>query len=156
MALLRELPERMRSQRIKVGAGQDDVSNTRGNTAARSSVVGGNTAVPIGQRIQCCSHAVQKLLLHMVLTHKRSIDPEAPPEDLNFAAAVRYLGENGVIYSSDEQPCREYQGRRQQGKPRTTPHHADRSQRHSVVHSLSVHQCLRDASTRKVSHTVCW
>jgi hypothetical protein len=98
----------------------------------------------------------RKLLLHMVLTHKRSIDPEAPPEDLNFAAAVRYLGENGVIYSSDEQPCREYQGRRQQGKPRTTPHHADRSQRHSVVHSLSVHQCLRDASTRKVSHTVCW
>jgi hypothetical protein len=97
VALLRELPERMRSQRIKVGAGQDDVSNTRGNTAARSSVVGGNTAVPIGQRIQCCSHAVQKLLLHMVLTHKRSIDPEAPPEDLNFAAAVRYLGENGVI-----------------------------------------------------------
>ena len=39
----------------------------------------------------------RKLLLHMVLTHKRSIDPEAPPEDLNFAAAVRYLGENGVI-----------------------------------------------------------
>lgn len=39
----------------------------------------------------------RKILLHMVFTHQRSKDPDAKPKDLSFAAAVRYLSENGVI-----------------------------------------------------------
>jgi Domain of unknown function (DUF4145) len=39
----------------------------------------------------------RKILLHMVFTHQRSRDPKAVPLDLSFAAAVRYLSENGVI-----------------------------------------------------------
>jgi hypothetical protein len=39
----------------------------------------------------------RKLLLHMVFTHKRSINSNATPDDLSFAAAVRYLANNGVI-----------------------------------------------------------
>ena len=39
----------------------------------------------------------RKLLLHMVFTHKRSLDRNATPDDLSFAAAVRYLADNGVI-----------------------------------------------------------
>lgn len=36
----------------------------------------------------------RKLLLHMVFTHKRSLDRNATPDDLSFAAAV---ADNGVI-----------------------------------------------------------
>jgi hypothetical protein len=39
----------------------------------------------------------RKILLHMVFTHQRSRDPDTAPQDLSFAAAVRYLSENGVI-----------------------------------------------------------
>jgi hypothetical protein len=39
----------------------------------------------------------RKILLHMVFTHQRSRDPNAAPQDLSFAAAVRYLSGNGVI-----------------------------------------------------------
>ncbi|AKK28706.1 hypothetical protein AB431_20810 [Mycobacterium sp. EPa45] len=39
----------------------------------------------------------RKILLHMVFTHQRSKDGDATPRDLSFAAAVRYLADNGVI-----------------------------------------------------------
>lgn len=39
----------------------------------------------------------RKILLHMVFTHQRGRDPKAIPQDLSFAAAVRYLSDKGVI-----------------------------------------------------------
>lgn len=48
----------------------------------------------------------RKILLHMVFTHQRNRDPEATPHDLSFAAAVRYLADNGVI-TQDQHPLAE-------------------------------------------------
>jgi hypothetical protein len=45
----------------------------------------------------------RKLLLHMVFTHQRSINRNATPKDLSFAAAVRYLSDNRVITEAMKQ-----------------------------------------------------
>jgi Domain of unknown function (DUF4145) len=39
----------------------------------------------------------RKLLLHIVYTHQRSINPDAVPQNMNFGAAVQYLVDNEII-----------------------------------------------------------
>lgn len=44
----------------------------------------------------------RKLLLHMVFTHQRSVNPEAKPGNINFAQAVQYLLSNRIITAAYE------------------------------------------------------
>lgn len=44
----------------------------------------------------------RKLLLHLVFTHERSQAPQASPRNINFAGAVQYLLDNGVITVANE------------------------------------------------------
>jgi hypothetical protein len=49
----------------------------------------------------------RKLLLHLVFTHERSLDPHATPRNITFAQAVQYLLDNGVITTANELIARE-------------------------------------------------